>query len=564
MKGKQKITSIVPTGIYVRVSTEDQAQEGYSIRAQIEKLKAYAVLRDWYIYDIYSDEGISGKNIVERPAINRLIDDIEDGKVKNVLVFKVDRLTRSVKNLIELVDLFEDNNCKFNSLTESIDTDTPSGRMFLKIIGIFAEFERENLASRLKLGFERKAREGYSLANYISSYGYNKEKGQKIQEILPNEAKIVREIFSMFVDENYSMTRIAKTLNQRRIPTKTNAGSWDVTTIRQILKNPTYIGKVRYSTLDANRYFEADGHHEPILPNEVFNSAQEKLKNKPNISKTKQPNESNYFCGVLVCARCNSKFTTKNYYLKKTGESKCTYKCNKTSCYKNDDVTCKSPQISHDKVDTAFIKYINRIDDLSDIDNVKIEDDSMEKERELQEYIKDCEQKINSLLAQRKRINDQYISEEIAFEDYKNLMQSFNEKYEFLENELYRAEAEISTAEGTPNVQKEDIILSIKENWEYLNNKQRMMFLQDFTKNVIIKVENISPKHNVVEVEDIKFNTDIDVLEWSRQKLKKFRGREKKDSKEPKITLLRHIIRSLPSQEEQQPTKQPKKYTRSR
>ena len=155
-------TASLKTAIYVRVSTDEQAQEGFSIRAQIDKLKTYALLKDWEIFDIYADEGISGKNIVDRPAINRLIDDINDGKVNNVLVFKVDRLTRSTKNLLELVELFEAKDCAFNSLTESIDTQTPSGRMFLKIIGIFAEFERENLASRLKLGLERKVKEGFT------------------------------------------------------------------------------------------------------------------------------------------------------------------------------------------------------------------------------------------------------------------------------------------------------------------------------------------------------------------------------------------------------------------
>lgn len=114
---KQTATTL-RTGIYVRVSTEEQAQEGFSIRAQIEKLKAYALLKDWEIFDIYVDEGISGKNIVDRPEINRLIDDINDTKVNNVLVFKVDRLTRSTKNLLELMELFEEYNCAFNSLTE--------------------------------------------------------------------------------------------------------------------------------------------------------------------------------------------------------------------------------------------------------------------------------------------------------------------------------------------------------------------------------------------------------------------------------------------------------------
>ena len=132
---KESTRKNLSTGIYVRVSTDEQAQEGYSIRAQTEKLKSYALLKDWDIFDIYSDEGISGKNIVDRPAINRLIDDIESGKVNNVLVFKVDRLRRSTRNLLELVELFEDCDCAFNSLTESIDTDTPSGRMFLKSSG---------------------------------------------------------------------------------------------------------------------------------------------------------------------------------------------------------------------------------------------------------------------------------------------------------------------------------------------------------------------------------------------------------------------------------------------
>ena len=133
MKSTKDIQRRLSTAIYVRVSTDEQANEGYSIRAQTEKLKSYSLLKEWDIFDIYADEGISGKNIVDRPAINRLIADVESGRVNNVLVFKVDRLTRSTKNLLELVELFEDCNCTFNSLTESIDTDSPSGRMFLKI-----------------------------------------------------------------------------------------------------------------------------------------------------------------------------------------------------------------------------------------------------------------------------------------------------------------------------------------------------------------------------------------------------------------------------------------------
>ena len=183
------------TAIYVRVSTEEQAQEGFSIRAQEQKLKDYVRIKDWSIYKIYADEGISGKDITGRPAVKEMITDIKAGHVKNVLVFKIDRLTRSTADLIYLVDLFNANDCEFNSLMESIDTQTASGRMFIKIIGIFAEFERENIIERTRVGVERKVKEGYSLCTSSASFGYDRVKGQKIQTVNPAEAEVVRDIF---------------------------------------------------------------------------------------------------------------------------------------------------------------------------------------------------------------------------------------------------------------------------------------------------------------------------------------------------------------------------------
>ena len=127
------------------------------------------------------------------------------------------------------------------SITESIDTETPSGRMFLKIIGIFAEFERENISERVRLGKERMVKEGYTLANYSISYGYTKDKGEKIQQVKPDEARIVNEIFQMYAEQNMSITGIAKTLNKRKINTKRNGIAWDASTVKLLLTNPTYV-----------------------------------------------------------------------------------------------------------------------------------------------------------------------------------------------------------------------------------------------------------------------------------------------------------------------------------
>ena len=316
---------MINTGIYIRVSTEEQAKEGYSIRAQMEKLKSYADIKDWQVYKVYSDEGISGKDIEGRPAIREMIADVENGKINNVLVYKIDRLTRSTKNLIELVDLFNHHHCAFNSLNESIDTSSATGRMFLKIVGIFAEFERENLAERVKMGKERKVREGYSICSWTQSYGYKRELGQNIQVIIPEEAIIVRRIFNMYLHDDYSLNKIARVLNTEKIPTKTKKNIWQGCTIKVLLRNPTYLGKVRYSLNDPAKYFEAEGQHEAIIEESLFYQVQEKLEKIKYFSRTKRPRSDVYFCGVLYCSHCGGRMTTKWNYSRRIDGSKKEY-----------------------------------------------------------------------------------------------------------------------------------------------------------------------------------------------------------------------------------------------
>ena len=523
---KETTRKNVSTGIYVRVSTDEQVQEGFSIRAQVEKLKSYALLKDWDIFDIYADEGISGKNIVDRPAINRLIDDIESGQVNNVLVFKVDRLTRNTRNLLELVELFDECNCAFNSLTESIDTDTASGRMFLKIIGIFAEFERENLVSRLKLGFERKAKEGYSLASFVSSYGYTRENGEKIQTIEPDEAKIVKEIFSMFVDKNITINKIARILNQRKIPTK-KTGSWQASTVKRTLTNPNYIGKIRYSIADESRYFEADGQHERIISDEIYYLAQEKINSTPQTVRTKRPKVQSYFCGYIYCEQCNNKFGTHNYLTKTKGEEKSyrtSYVCN-GKVNLNEDIACTSSAIGHTKLEQAFIEYIENINDITENQDIDIEDKAQKAEQELLASIVDCEKKLNNLQERKKQVMEQYVQGLIEFDEYKNMISMFNENFEAIENDLQHKKAELPTIVNTPEILPEDIVTNLKQNWDKLSDNERMIFLQRFVKKITLKVDKEKGKTTTVKIKQIEFNLHNEAIhtkgESVRGKLRK-------------------------------------------
>ena len=120
------------TAIYIRVSTEEQVKDGFSVNAQKDKLTKYAEINEWNIVDYYIDEGISGKNIKDRSEVNRLINDIKEGKIENVLIYKLDRLTRSMKDLLYLIDLFEKYNCNFNSQTEKIDSSNAVVECLLK------------------------------------------------------------------------------------------------------------------------------------------------------------------------------------------------------------------------------------------------------------------------------------------------------------------------------------------------------------------------------------------------------------------------------------------------
>ena len=148
------------TAVYIRVSTDAQREEGYSIEAQKEMLTAYCVSKGIQNYEYYIDGGFSGSNI-SRPALERLISDIKKKKISCVLVYKLDRLSRSQKDTLYLIeDVFNPNGVDFISLNENMDTSTPIGRLMLGILSAFAQLERENIKERTKMGMKERIKSG--------------------------------------------------------------------------------------------------------------------------------------------------------------------------------------------------------------------------------------------------------------------------------------------------------------------------------------------------------------------------------------------------------------------
>jgi site-specific DNA recombinase len=486
------------TGIYVRVSTEEQAQEGFSIRAQEQKLKDYARIKDWQIYKISADEGISGKDIKGRPAVKELIADVEAGNVKNVLVFKIDRLTRSTADLIYLVDTFNKYNCAFHSLLESIDTHTASGRMFLKIIGIFAEFERENIIERTKVGVERKVKEGYSLCTAQASYGYDRKKGERIQVINEEEAAIVREIFDMFVSGGETLTNIARLLNLRGIKTKGDK-TWDSTKVRRLLKNPNYIGNVRHHMDDPIRETHYDGLHEAILDKELFDAANKLLAKNTRTSITKPPNNDKYFSGFLVCGKCGYKLKTYATckQLKTRKQKAIGYVCpNRTL------KTCNASSMSHAKAESAFLDYITQIADFTPPD----EDIEIAAERKKQQNAALAavyESKRKALDAKDKETLELYVNNDLTFDEYREMRTKTS-----ADRLILTAEIERMKPNEVPEsiFKREDIILTLRENWELLTNAERRVFLRNFVERIVVEsIKGEGSYFSDVRVRDVVF-----------------------------------------------------------
>jgi DNA invertase Pin-like site-specific DNA recombinase len=251
--------------IYTRVSTEDQAKEGFSLEAQLDKLRSYCKARDWVIAGEYIDDGYSGRN-VKRPAYYKMMDELDKWDI--LLVIKMDRIHRNSKNFMLMMEDLKKNGKEFVSMTESLDTSTAMGRFVMDIIQRIAQLESEQIGERVYIGMEQKAKTNGGILGFNIPYGYYYENGKLI--INENEANQVKKIFNLYLDGN-SMMKISKLLNEKNIPTKRNK-KWGAQTISTILKNPLYCGFLHWEE------YLNPGNHKPIINKTMFNQVQDIIK----------------------------------------------------------------------------------------------------------------------------------------------------------------------------------------------------------------------------------------------------------------------------------------------
>ncbi|MBL7131063.1 MAG: recombinase family protein [Candidatus Omnitrophica bacterium] len=326
--------------IYTRVSTEDQAKEGYSLEVQREYLESFAKREGLGIFKVYQEDGVSGYT-TERPALKELLKDAKEKKFDLVLVYKIDRFSRNLKDLLNLVDELSSSGVGFKSATEPFDTTTSAGKLMFQQLGSFAEFERNRIAERVFPGMVKGVQQGNWQGARYAPYGYSYNKDKKVLEIDGLEAKVVKLIFTMFLCDK-SIRSITGYLTKKGYRNR-KGNIFTTKLIGDILKNRIYTGKLvwnvhyydktqktkkgyRYLKNPPDKVIVSQGKHQPIIAEEDFELAQKKFAARKIERKKKA---SDYpLSGILYCAKCNHKYlglsSISNH---RTGVKKRWYRC---------------------------------------------------------------------------------------------------------------------------------------------------------------------------------------------------------------------------------------------
>ncbi|MFP4197323.1 MAG: recombinase family protein [Methanomassiliicoccales archaeon] len=255
------MASLAEVAAYLRVSTEDQAQEGFSIAAQRERLEAYCEAHGWNIVDFYYDNGHSGRS-TRRPGYRRMME--ERDRWDTILVMKMDRIHRNSKNFMIMMEDLESWGKKFASMQESLDTSNALGRFVVDIIQRIAQLESEQIGERTYMGMREKAESGRAFLGFDPPYGFAYREGalHTIQE----ESEVVREIYDLYLS-GITMDMVARRLNDRMLTTR-KGNEWTVWSVRRILHNPVYAGYLRWDGIIT------EGDHKPVVSVEDFNRVQ--------------------------------------------------------------------------------------------------------------------------------------------------------------------------------------------------------------------------------------------------------------------------------------------------
>jgi site-specific recombinase len=420
--------------LYVRVSTTSQMEEGYSIEEQKAKLESYCDIKDWHIYKVYTDGGFSGST-TERPALEQLIKDAQSKLFDTVLVYKLDRLSRSQKDTLYLIeDIFLKNNIEFVSLLENFDTSTPFGRAVIGLLSVFAQLEREQIKERMQLGKLGRAKAGKSMMWAKTSYGYNYNKETGSMTVNEYEALAVKEIYSSYL-AGMSITKLRDKINEEY----PKQPAWSYRTIRGILANPVYCGLNQYK----GQTFQ--GTHKAIISLDDFEQTKRELAKRQQTAKelsNPRPFQAKYMLsGLAQCGYCHAPLKVILGAVRKDGTRFKRYECYQRHPRKtrgvtvyNDNKKCESGYYDMELLEHYVLTRIAQLQ--NDPDKIKelfSDDASPAVDRQA------IQKQIDSLTLKLSKLNDLYLDDRITLDELRTKSSDFIKQRSALEEEIKKA-----------------------------------------------------------------------------------------------------------------------------
>ena len=346
-------------GLYLRVSTQEQAKEGYSIGEQESRLRNYCKAMLWDIYKIYVDPGYSGGD-TNRPGLQNLIDDVKSGIIGKVVVYKLDRLSRSQLDTLFLIEkIFLANGTDFVSMSENFDTSTPFGRAMIGILAVFAQLEREQIKERMNMGKEARAKEGKWHGGATQPIGYDYD--PVTDELIVNdyEAMQIVELQKMFL-RGIPLRTIEREFEHKGY--KHKHGLWTAKTMRTVLRSKLYIGYIKHN----DEWFP--GLHKSILTVDKYDRVQKLLDERLerfNQLNIKAGAQTTYLGGLLYCKHCGGKYAKQENCRRKPGkELTFWYMCysrSKKSKAMIKDPTCKNKNWKMKELDQIVFDEIKKL-----------------------------------------------------------------------------------------------------------------------------------------------------------------------------------------------------------
>lgn len=458
--GKSKMSKIQAAegkrlfiGLYIRVSTDRQAEEGYSIEVQRERLIAFTKTLDGQVsYELYIDDGFSGASL-ERPAMQRLISDAGKGVLTHVCVYKLDRLSRSQKDTLHLIeDVFLPNNIAFVSVQESFNTATAFGRAVVGILSVFAQLERENIYERTRSGMQKRVEAGYWPGGGGVPFGYDYDSERGI--LVPNsDAETVRAVYDLYL-QGFSLQRIADMLGLKYEKLAS-----------QILNRKTNIGIIEYNGV------EYKGRHEPIVSPEIFERAmaQKALRSEKRLTTT----TAHLLSGLVYCGVCGAKMRYQKWG--KAGYKLVCYSRQVSKPYLVKDPDCDNEAIWAEDVERAVIS------DLFSFTAEEIQpDEGVTRESlspiELLERNKDAAQ------LRLRRLYDLY-----AREGNEVLLEAIREQTEEISSLETKIEAERERGRDSKNIclarQK---LNNVRSTWDYMDPREKRVLICSVIRRITV------------------------------------------------------------------------------